>query len=457
MDSDEARWLSLRRLPGERLADAAERTIREAIRDGSLRPRVRLPSSRALAAQFGVSRGVITEAYEQLAAQGYLVSRLKAAPVVADAPRPAPRPATPRDEPGRVRFDFTPTTPDVSQFPARRWAAYLATAARSMPVSAYDYGDPRGTQALREVLAGHLGRTRGVVADPERILVVHGTAQGLDLLMRTLRAAGARRVGVEDPSLPSQIERITAHGLEARPMPVDGAGMVVDGLDADAVLVTPAHQFPTGVVLSGERRRALLDWAGRAGGLVLEDDYDAEFRYDRQPVRALQGLDPERVAYLGTTSKTLAPALRLGWLVLPARHVPEARRIRNLLDVCPPAVDQHALTAMIERGDYDRHVRRARKAYQRRREQLVAALAERLPGLPVEGIAAGMHLLMRLPAGLDDATIAARALARGVRVAPLSQFSHSGNSGGGVVLGYGRIAERDVAAAVAALATAIRA
>ncbi|WP_397561108.1 PLP-dependent aminotransferase family protein [Spongiactinospora sp. 9N601] len=456
MESEEARWLSLQRLPGERLADAAERTVREAIRGGSLRPGVRLPSSRTLALQLGVSRGVITEAYEQLAAQGYLVSRPKAAPVVADAPRPMPRPAPRCERPGRVRFDFTATTPDVSQFPVRQWAASLATAARSMPVSAYDYGDPRGSEKFREVLAGHLGRTRGVVADPEQILGVHGTAQGIDLLLRTLRAAGAQRVGVEDPSLPSQIDRITAHGLAARPIPIDGDGLLVDGLEVDAVLVTPAHQFPTGVVLSGERRRALLDWAKGASGLVLEDDYDAEFRYDRQPVRALQGLDPEHVAYLGTTSKTLAPALRLGWMVLPAHHMPQAQRIRNLMDVCPPAVEQQALAMMIERGDYDRHVRRARKAYRRRREQLIAALAERLPGLRVEGIAAGMHLLLRLPADLDDAAIAARALDKGVQVAPLSQFSHSGHPGSGLVLGYGRITERDMNPAVAALATAIR-
>lgn len=453
MGFNEARWLSLQRLPGERLADAAERTIRDAVQDGSLRPGVRLPSSRTLAAQFGVSRGVITEAHEQLAAQGHLVSRTKAAPLVADAPCRVAQ----REEFGRVRFDFTPTTPDVSQFPARQWAACLAAAVRTLPVGAYDYGDPRGTRELREVLAGHLGRTRGLVADPEQILIVHGTAQGVDLLMRTLAAEGARRVGAEDPCLPSQIERIRAHGLVARPLPVDAAGVVVDDPDVEAVLVTPAHQFPTGVLLSGVRRRALLTWARRTGGLVIEDDYDAEFRHDRQPVRALQGLGPEYVAYLGTTSKTLAPALRLGWVVLPAQYMLRAEHIRRLLDVCPPAIDQQALAMMIQRGDDDRHVRRARKVYQRRREQLIDALAKHLPEFQVEGIAAGMHVLVRLPAGVDDAAIAAHALGKSVRAAPLSRYSFAGNAQGGLVLGYGRITERDIDAAVATLAAVIRA
>jgi GntR family transcriptional regulator/MocR family aminotransferase len=291
-----------------------------------------------------------------------------------------------------------------------------------------------------------------VVADPDNVMVVHGTSQGVDLVLRVLAASGARRIAVEDPSLPSQGQRITAHGMDAQPVPVDSAGVTTDGLDAAAVLVTPAHQFPTGVVLSGQRRRALLEWACRTGGLVLEDDYDAEFRYDRQPVRALQGLDPSHVVYLGTTSKTLAPALRLGWVVLPAALVPEARRIRNLVDVCPTGVDQRALAALIERGDYDRHVRRTRKTYQRRRALLTAALADVLPGLPVEGIAAGMHLVLRLPHGTDDREVAARARRAGIHVEPMSGFSLTGAVSGALVLGYGRIPERNIDAAAAALA-----
>lgn len=455
MELDEARWLALRRQSGERLADAVQRTLRDAIHDGSLRPTVRLPSSRVLAAHFSVSRGVVTEAYEQLAAQGYLVSRTKAAPLVADAPRPTPTSISRYTQVPAVRFDFTPTTPDVSQFPTHQWAACLATAARSIPISAYDYGDIRGSRHLREILADHLGRTRGVVADPENILITRGAAQGIDLLMRTLTHLGAHRVAVEDPSLTSQTERITEHALVARPTPVDGAGIMVDDLDVDAALLTPAHQFPTGVVLSGERRRKLLDWARRTGGLLIEDDYDAEFRYDRQPVRALQGMDPVHVAYLGTTSKTLAPALRLAWMVLPSALVPEAQRIRHLLDVCPPAVDQQALALMIEHGHYDRHVRRSRKSYRGRRHHLVAALREHLPECHVQGIAAGIHVLLNLPAGVDDTAIAAKALHADVRVPPLSQFSTTAGAGSGLVLGYGRIRQHCINAAVAALAAAV--
>jgi GntR family transcriptional regulator / MocR family aminotransferase len=455
VELDEARWIQLERRPAETLRAGVERTLREAIQSGALRPGVRLPSSRSLAAHLGVSRGVTTEAYLQLAAQGFLVTRTKSAPVVAEIPVRA-RTATPAAPPLRaVRYDFTPNTPDVTLFPVRRWSSALQEAARTVPLGTYDYGDPLGEPELRRVLADQLGRTRGVVCEPAQIVVVQGAAQGIDLLARVLAVRGARRILVEDPSLDSQPERFRSHGLAVVAQPVDGDGLLVDGLHADAVLVTPAHQFPTGAVLSGSRRRELLDWARRQGSFVLEDDYDAEFRYDRKPVRALQGLDPDRVVYLGTTSKTLAPALRLGWVVLPAELADEGRRVKHLLDVCSPALEQHALARYIERGEYDRHVRRARGIYRRRCERLLAALERHLPGLEVEGIAAGMHVLLRLPPGLDDRAVAARAEDGGVRVIPLSQFSISGSTGGGLVLGYGRIHEHALETAVRDVARAI--
>ena len=448
----------MERLPSETLRAGVERALREAIQGGALRPGVRLPSSRALAAHLGVSRGVTTEAYLQLAAQGYLVTRTKATPVVADIPLGPP--TVPRSAPAArrpVRYDFTPNTPDVTLFPVRRWSSVLQEALRTVPLATYDYGDPRGEPELRRVLADHLGRTRGVVCEPAQIVVVQGAAQGIDLFARVLAVRGARRVAVEDPSLDSQPHRFRERGLEAVAQPVDREGILVDGLSADAALVTPAHQFPTGAVLSGSRRRQLLDWARHHGSLVIEDDYDAEFRYDRRPVRALQGLDPDRVAYLGTTSKTLAPALRLGWVVLPAEIADEGQRVKHLLDVCSPALEQHALARYIERGDYDRHVRRARGIYRRRCERLLAALERHLSGSEVEGIAAGMHVLLRLPPGVDDRAVAAGAEERGVRVIPLSQFSLSGSTGGGLVLGYGRIHEHALEPAVRELFRAIEA
>lgn len=454
MHSDEARWLAVQRHPGETLRVALERSLRDAIASGALRPGVRLLSSRSLALQLGVSRGVTTEAYEQLAAQGFLVNRVKAAPVVAAVALP-PTPVRPRPRSRRPRFDLTATTPDVTLFPVRRWTAALVEAVRVAPPAAYDYGDSRGELDLRQALADHLGRTRGVVADPERIIVVNGAAQGINLLAQVLAGQGVRRIAVEDPSLDSQPQRIRLNGLEAVGQPVDGDGLVVDGVDAEAVVVTPAHQFPTGAVLSGARRRQLLEWARGRGATVIEDDYDAEFRYDREPVRALQGLDPDRVAYIGTASKSLAPALRLAWVVVPEALTERAEQIKHLLDVCSPVIDQRALARFFTSGEYDRHVRRTRLIYQRRRDALVRAISRHLPDLAVEGVAAGVHLLLRLPVDADDTAVAAAAEQEGVRVMPLSRFGISRAPGPGLVIGYGRVHDRALEPAVVRLARAM--
>ncbi len=502
MASHEASWISLDRRPGETLRAAIERALRDAVLEGSLRAGARLPSSRRLAAQLGVSRGVTSDAYAQLEAQGFLVVRPRSAPVVAPIrpTRPHPAPVGEAESPP-PRFDLTPTTPDVTLFPERQWLAALSHGARRAPLRALDYGDPRGDLGLRETLADHLGRTRGVIADPAQIVIVQGTAQGVDLLLRLLAARGARRVAVEDPSLNRQRQRIEAVGLQAVGRRVDGDGLVVgdggmggddgdgradgvrpaggdqpaggdrpaggDGvaaggddvvtgdLDADAIVVTPAHQFPTGAVLSGERRRALLDWARSRGALVIEDDYDAEFRYDGQPVRALQGLDPELVAYLGTVSKTLAPALRLGWLVAPPRLADDAAHTKRLLDFCSPVLDQLALRHLISTGQYDRHIRRVRALYRARRDRMRAALAKHLPDLEVEGIAAGMHVLVRLPPGVADRRVAAEAERSGVRLEPLSEHELEHRGSPGLVIGYGRMHEDAIEPAIEALAAAI--
>jgi GntR family transcriptional regulator/MocR family aminotransferase len=458
VELDEARWLTLEPGPRETLRAALERTLREAIRAGALREGVRLPASRALAQALGVSRGVVSDAYGQLEAQGFLVTRARAAPVVAATLSATTRPRRePRRPEAPPRFDLTPTTPDVTLFPLDRWLAAAQRAARRAGPVALDYREPRGERLLREVLSDHLGRTRGVVADPEQIVVVQGTAQGVDLLVRILHARGASRLAVEDPSHTTQRERARAVGLVLRAQPVDDEGMIVAGLEADAALVTPAHQFPTGSVLSGERRRLLLAWSDESGGLIVEDDYDSEFRYDREPVRALQGLAPSRVVQLGTVSKTLAPAIRLGWVVAPDELADEAARAKRLLDDFSPALNQLTLAEFLGSGDYDRHLRRARGAYRKRRDALLEALARHLPEHRVEGVAAGVHLLLRLPAGVSDSAVAADAARARVRVPPLSAFRIKPSDEGGLVIGYGRLHESAVEPAARALATTIRA
>jgi len=457
MDVDEARWLTWEPGPGETLRAALERTLREAIRTGALRESVRLPSSRALAQALGVSRGVVSDAYGQLEAQGFLVTRSRTAPVVARVPRTDVVRREPEAPARAPRYDLTPTTPDVTLFPLARWLAAAQHVARRASTTTLDYREPRGERVLREALADHLGRTRGVIAEPEQIVVVQGTAQGICSLLHVLSARGASRVAVEDPSHTTQHERIRAFGFELVPRPVDHHGMVVAGLEADAVLVTPAHQFPTGSVLSGERRRELLAWSHAGGGLIVEDDYDAEFRYDREPVRALQGVAPEQVIQLGTVSKTLAPALRLGWLVAPPGLADDAARTKRLLDDFSPALDQLTLAELLTRGHYDRHVRRARAVYRARRDRLLAALAKHLPELTVEGVAAGVHLLLRLPPGVDDRTVADAARNASIAVPPLSAFRIRPSDDGGLVIGYGRLHESTVAAATRSLAKLVRA
>jgi GntR family transcriptional regulator/MocR family aminotransferase len=457
MQLDEPSWLSLDRRRGETLRSALERTLREAIRGGALRAGVRLPSSRSMAASLGVSRGVVRDAYGQLEAQGFVVTRPRAAPVVAAIPSPhAPRRAAEAAGP-LPRYDLTPTTPDVTLFPLNRWLSAATQAARRASLATLDYGGPRGERVLRAALADHLGRTRGVIADSEQIIVVQGTAQAFDLLVRILVRRGAVRVAVEDPSHTTNHGRIRDFGVDLVGQRVDADGMIVQGLDADAVFVTPAHQFPTGCVLSAERRRQLLDWSETTGGLIVEDDYDAEFRYDREPVRALQGLAPEHVVQLGTVSKTLVPALRLGWVVAPPQLVDDAERTKGLLDSFSPTLDQLTLAEFLRRGHYDRHVRRARAVYRRRRDRLLDALGTQLPDLPIGGVAAGVHLLLRLPPGVSDTAIAEAAQGEGIAVTPLSEFRLTPARTGGLVIGYGRLHESAIEDATDALASVVRA
>jgi GntR family transcriptional regulator / MocR family aminotransferase len=432
-----------------------EEQLRAAVREKRLTPGSSLPSSRGLARELGVSRGVIVEAYAQLVAEGYLVARPGGATRVALAASPGAQavPAPVAERP--PRFDFRPGGPDVSLFPRDAWLASLRRALRSAPDVRLDYGDPRGAPELRAALASYLGRVRGAACDPGRLIVTSGMAQGMALLGRTLVASGARRMAVEDPSSGPGRTQLASTGLEVVPVRVDDDGMRVEELDAlgalDAVMVTPAHQFPRGVVLSPARRARLAEWAAKTDALVLEDDYDSEYRYDRAPVGALQGLAPERVVYAGSVSKTLAPGLRLGWMVAPERIAGGLVAAKERDDLGTPVVEQLALADFLERGELDRHLRRTRSIYRGRRDALVAALAERLPDWEPAGIAAGLHLVARLPSGTDEAAVLASVRARGIGLAGLGEHSVSPGPPA-LLLGYGRIAEPAIDAGVAELA-----
>ena len=359
-----------------------ERHLREAVRSGRLRPGSALPSSRVLAEQLGIARGVVVEAYDQLVAEGYLVARQGATTRVAEAALAGAAPPRPTAPSKPLRYDFRPGVPALDGFPRLAWLASLRKALKEAPHAALGYGDPCGQPALRQALAAYLGRVRGVAADPQRVLVCSGFAQGTALLCRALGRRGARRIALEDPSHPLQWATVAAAGLEPVPVPVDDHGIQVDHLEAvgaEVVLVTPAHQFPTGTVLAAQRRGALVAWAQRHSAVVVEDDYDAEYRYDREPIGAVQGLAPDRVVYAGSTSKTLAPALRLGWLVLPAWLVDAVAEQKALDDLASPALEQLALADLLDRGEVDRHLRRNRARYRSRRDALVAALGLHAP------------------------------------------------------------------------------
>ena len=435
-----------------------EEQLRDAVRSGRLAPGVALPSSRSLARELGVSRGVVVDAYAQLGAEGYLVARQGAPTLVSDAASPALGAPPPPSADRPPRFDFRPGGPDVALFPRAAWLASLRRGLRDAPDARFDYGDPRGAPELRLALARYLGRVRGVACDPERVVVTSGMAQGMALLARALVAGGGRRIGVEDPSSAPGREQLAANGLEIVPVPVDGDGLRVDVLEAlapDAAFAAPAHQFPLGVVLAPERRAALIEWAARSGAIVLEDDYDAEYRYDRAPVGAVQGLAPELVAYAGSVSKTLAPGLRLGWLVVPERLSEGVVAAKAADDLGTPVVEQLALADFLEHGQLDRHLRRTRTIYRARRDALVAALARELPDCPPAGVAAGLHLVMHLPSGADERAVLERARSRGVGLYGLSE--HRIEPGPpALLLGYGRITEAAIAAAVAELAAAVR-
>jgi GntR family transcriptional regulator / MocR family aminotransferase len=438
---------------GRRRAQLEDR-LRELVRDGTLPAGSRMPSSRALAGDLDVSRRLVVDAYAQLLAEGYLLARQGAGTYV--APTAGVADGVSSDSPRKTpRFDFFPGAPDLGSFPRALWLRALRDVLRSAPPSAFAYPDARGAPELRRALAAYLRRVRGVVADPESIVVCAGATQGLALLGRALVREGTHAIAVEDPGLPPHRSVLAYAGLDVRGVPVDEEGVTVEALEASVVLATPAHQCPTGVVLSPARRGALVEWA-RAGGLVIEDDYDAEFRYDRAPLGALQGLAPDRVVYLGTASKTLAPGLRLGWLVLPASLLAGVVEAKTLDDFGSPTIEQLALARLIETSAYDRHLRKARRRNRDRRDALIAAVARHLPQARVSGISAGLHALVQLPRAVAAGALVAAAAERSVGVYPLSfHMVRAPRESDALVMGYASLPESSIEEGVRRLAIAL--
>jgi GntR family transcriptional regulator/MocR family aminotransferase len=489
--------------PGGRRA-ALIRSLREAVRSGRLAPGTRLPPYRSLAADLGVARNTVADAYAELVAEGWLTARQGSGTRVAERAEPL-RPAvrTPVKAPARTRgprHDLRQGAPDASAFPRAAWATSYRRALQAAPSEAFGPGDPAGRRELREALTEYLARARGVRTEPDRIVICSGFAHALRLLfgrspggtgrVGTTRGTNGRRgtgstggtgsthgssstrrssstrgtaptdgvlrgpLGVEAYGLDFHWGLLAAAGVRTVPLPLDEHGARVTALDRErAVLLTPAHQFPTGGPLHPERRASVIGWARARGAVVLEDDYDGEFRYDRKPVGALQGLDPERVIHIGSVSKSLSPALRLGWMVLPERYVGSVLAAKGEREAWVSVPDQLALADFVVSGSYDRHVRRMRQRYRRRRDRLVAALAAHAPHIEATGIAAGLHAVLRLPAGTERSTVKAAAW-QGIALDGLAAFRHPQSpvtAGDGLVVGYAATAEHAYEAALEAL------
>jgi len=449
--------LSVDRASDLALHEQLERALRDAIRLGRLRAGALLPSSRGLAAELRVSRGVVTTAYEQLVAEGYLETRQGAPVRVAHGIRAQapPLPAPPLL--ARFAYDFSPGRPDLAGFPRDRWLRSVRAAWRETALDVIGDGDPRGVPELREALADYLGRVRGVAAEAEHVLVCAGFRQGLSLTCRWLAGQGITRVALEDPGWHAQRLIVEEAGLEVTPIALDAEGIDVGALarsGADAVVVT-AHQFPTGVVMSAERRAALIEWAELGDGLIIEDDYDAELCRER--VGALQGLAPDRVLYIGSASKRLAPGLRLGWMLPPSWLSWSLISAKAIEDGGSEILGQLALADFIARGELERHLRRARQVYAQRRQTLLDALGRELPAWRPQPSAGGLSVLVQLPEGADEPAILAAAARCGVGIEGLSLHSYLGDCPPGVVLGHAALPDAAIARGVAVLGEALRA
>jgi GntR family transcriptional regulator / MocR family aminotransferase len=452
--------VTLERSSGRGLREQLEDELRHAIRVGRLPVGTALPASRLLARELGVARGVVVEAYEQLAAEGYLEARQGSGTHVR-ANRP---PGAGGGEPDAARpapsQRLLGGLPDPARFPRTQWMRRYRGAMQAMSDASFGYPDPGGAVELRAALSGYLGRVRAVVTSPDELVVCGGFTQGLVLVCRALIARGGRRVAVEDPCFSYHRDLIANAGLEPVPIRVDDRGIdpaELERHDVDAVLVAPAHSYPTGAVLAPQRRNALVDWAHRTGGLIIEDDYDAEYRYDRAPIGALQGLARDRIVYGGSVSKTLSPMLRIGWLAAPGWLTHDLRRQKLYDDFATGMLDQLALAAFIAEGDLARHLRRVRPEYRRRRDAALRALAAHLPDAQPAGVAAGLHVFIRLPDAVDERALRHAALREGVRIERAARhWARPEDAPPGFVFGYGALDEAAIEPVVATIGRAYR-
>jgi GntR family transcriptional regulator / MocR family aminotransferase len=400
--------------------------LREAVRTGRLVPGARLPSTRSLAADLGVARNTVADAYAELIAEGWLIAQQGSGTRVARRAEPRSAAARTRPTPRRPSHGLLPGSPNLAEFPRTQWLAAARRALTAAPHEAFGYGDALGRIELRTALADYLARARGVYAEPARVVICSGFHHGLMLMAQALRARRVRAVAVESYGFDVYRDLLTSAGLRTPPLYVDESGARTDDLvrlrGVGAVLLTPAHQYPTGVELRPDRRATAVDWARTTGGLILEDDYDGEFRYDRQPVGALQGLDPERVVYFGSASKSLAPGLRLAWMVLPEDLVPEIVAAKGFVE-WSSTLDQLTLAEFIASGMYDRHVRSMRLRYRHRRDELVSALAQKAPGVRVTGMAAGLQAVLELPRGTEHSVVQSAAR-QGLAVSGMAEFRY---------------------------------